>query len=37
VAGVVLLTANHYLVDAVTGGVLGRLALRVTRRQGLDG
>jgi hypothetical protein len=32
VATVVLLTANHYVVDAVSGGVLGRLALRVTRR-----
>jgi hypothetical protein len=32
VAAVVLLTANHYVVDAVSGGILGRLALRVTRR-----
>jgi hypothetical protein len=32
VAAVVLLTANHYVVDAVGGGILGRLALRVTRR-----
>jgi len=34
VAAVVLLTANHYVVDAVAGSVLGRLALRVTRRAG---
>ena len=32
VAAVVLLTANHYVVDAVGGGILGRLALRVTSR-----
>lgn len=32
VAAVVLLTANHYVVDVVAGTVLGRLALRVTRR-----
>jgi hypothetical protein len=34
VAAVVLLTANHYVVDAVGGSILGRLALRVTRRSG---
>jgi hypothetical protein len=34
VAGVVLLTANHYVVDVVGGTILGRLALRVTRRSG---
>ena len=28
VAAVVLLTANHYVVDAVSGWGLGRLALR---------
>ena len=31
VTAVVLLTANHYVVDAVGGTILGRLALRVTR------
>jgi hypothetical protein len=30
VAGVVFLTANHYVVDAIAGGLLGRLALRAT-------
>jgi hypothetical protein len=33
VAAVVLLTANHYVVDAVAGGVLGRVALWVSRRR----
>lgn len=33
VAAVVLLTANHYVVDAVSGWALGRLALRLARRQ----
>lgn len=32
VATVVFLTANHYVVDAVAGGVLGRAALRGARR-----
>lgn len=31
VAAVVLLTANHYVVDAAAGSVLGRLALRIAR------
>ncbi len=31
VAAVVLLTANHYVVDAVAGSALGRLALRLSR------
>jgi PAP2 superfamily len=30
VATVVLLTANHYVLDVVAGGVLGRLALRLS-------
>ena len=34
VAAVVLLTANHYVVDTMGGSILGRLALRVTRRSG---
>jgi hypothetical protein len=34
VAAVVLLTANHYVVDAVAGWGLGRLALRAARRLG---
>jgi PAP2 superfamily protein len=32
VAAVVFVTANHYVLDAVAGGVLARMALRVTRR-----
>jgi PAP2 superfamily protein len=32
VSAVVLLTANHYVVDAVSGWALGRLALRGARR-----
>ena len=32
VAAVVLLTANHYVVDAAAGSVLGRLTVRLSRR-----
>lgn len=32
VAAVVFVTANHYVLDAVVGGALGKLALRLTRR-----
>lgn len=32
VAAIVLLTANHYVVDAVAGSALGRLASRCARR-----
>lgn len=32
VAAVVLLTANHYVLDVAAGSVLGRLALRIARR-----
>jgi hypothetical protein len=32
VAAVVLLTANHYVVDAAAGSVLGRLTVRLGRR-----
>lgn len=35
VAAVVLLTANHYVVDVVAGSTLGRLAVHIARR--LDG
>jgi hypothetical protein len=34
VAAVVLLTANHYVVDAVGGAVLGRVAVRLARGPG---
>ena len=34
VAAVVLLTANHYVVDAAAGWVLGRTALHTSRGQG---
>jgi hypothetical protein len=33
VAAVVLLTPKHYVVDAVAGGVLGRIALWFSRRR----
>jgi hypothetical protein len=32
VAGIVFVTGNHYVLDAVAGWALGRLALRVARR-----
>ncbi|MCL4290221.1 MAG: phosphatase PAP2 family protein [Thermoleophilia bacterium] len=31
VTAIVFVTANHYVLDAVVGGMLGRLALRLTR------
>jgi hypothetical protein len=32
VAGIVFVTGNHYVLDAVAGWALGRLALRIARR-----
>jgi membrane-associated phospholipid phosphatase len=32
VAGVVIVTANHYVLDAVAGGVLGATVLRLTKK-----
>jgi len=34
VAGVVFVTANHYVLDAAVGGVLGKLSLRLARALG---
>jgi len=34
VAAIVFVTANHYVLDAAAGGVLGRLALRIARWRG---